>query len=115
MRVLPRVVIPMLALSLAGIAGCSQFNKSLGQRQAYISFNGNTPNSVRLQVRAACGKVPNVSPVPIPRRLPLTEALSQVVYQIDNASDADIARLEECLKKYPSVAGINFYDSSENG
>lgn len=113
MRVLPRVVIPVIALSLLGVSGCSQFNKSLGQRQALVSFNANTPNSVRLQVRAGCGTLPDVSPAPIPKGMPLTEALGQVVYQITNASDADIARLEECLKKYPSVAGINFYDSSD--
>jgi hypothetical protein len=36
------------------------------------------------------------------------------VYQINNADDADIARLEECLQKYPSVTGINIQDSSDN-
>jgi len=114
MRVLPRVVIPALAVCLLGVTGCSQFDKSLGQQQALISFNANTPNSVRLQVRAACGKLPHVSPAPISKSVPLTDALSEVVYQINNASDADIARLQECLQKYPSVQGIDIEDSTDD-
>jgi hypothetical protein len=105
---------PALAICLLGVAGCAQFDKSLGQQQADVSFSANTPDAVRLQVRAACGKVPGVSPVPLPKGMPLAEALSEVVYQVDNASDADIARLEECLKKYPSVAGISFDDMTDN-
>jgi hypothetical protein len=114
MRVLPRVVIPVLAVCLLGVTGCSQFDKSLGQQQALVSFTDNTSNSVRLQVRAACGKLPGVSPAPIPKGESLTDALSQVVYQIDNADDADIARLQECLQKYPSVAGIDIQDSTDD-
>lgn len=114
MRVLPRVVIPALALCVLGVTGCSQLDKSLGQQQALVSFTDNTPNSVRLQVRTACGKLPGVSPAPIPKGMSLSEALSQVEYQITSADDADIARLEECLQKYPSVAGIDIQDSTDN-
>ncbi|HEV3379807.1 MAG TPA: hypothetical protein VG142_02295 [Trebonia sp.] len=114
MRVLRLVVFTGLALCLLGVTGCSQFDKSLGQQQALVSFNDNTPNSVRMQVRDACGKLPGVTPSPIPPGVSLNEALSEVVYQINNADDADIARLEECLQKYPSVTGINIQDSSDN-
>jgi hypothetical protein len=115
MRVLPRVVIPGLAVCLLGVTGCSQFDKALGQQQALVSFKDGTSNGVRLQVRAACGKLPNVSPAPIAKGVPLSSALSEVVYQINNAGPADIARLQECLQKYPSVVGINITDSSDNG
>lgn len=113
MRVLPRVVIPVLGVCLLGVTGCSQFDSALGQQQAVVSFSENTPNSVRLQVRAACGKLPDVSPAPIPRGESLSDALSQVVYQINNADDADIARLQECLQKYPSVTGIDIQDETD--
>jgi hypothetical protein len=116
-RVLPRVVIPALVLCLAGslgVTGCSQFDKALGQQQALVSFKDGTPVSVRLQVRAACGKLPNVSPVPLPSGVPLSSALAEVVYQINNASNADKARLQECLSKFPSVQGMNLQDSSDN-
>jgi hypothetical protein len=42
-------------------------------------------------------------------------SLSQVVYRVDHASDADKARLQVCLSKFPSVAGMIFQDSSDIG
>jgi hypothetical protein len=116
-RVLPRVVFPAVALFLAGslcVTGCSQFDKALGQQQALVSFKDGTPVSVRLQVRAACGRLPNVSPAPIPRGVPLSSALAEVVYQVNDASDADKARLQECLSKFPSVQGMSLQDSSDS-
>jgi hypothetical protein len=96
------------------VTGCSQFDKALGQRQALVSFKDSTPVSVRLHVRAACAKLPNVTAVPIATGVPLASAVSVVVYQINNASDADVARLSECLTKFPSVVGMNIQDSSDD-
>ena len=83
MRVLPRVVIPAVAAGLAallGVSGCSQFDKALGQQQALVSFKSGTPMSVRLQVRAACDKLPNVSAAPISKSVPLSSAVDVIVY-----------------------------------
>ena len=105
----------VIALCLLAVTGCAQMDKALGQQQALVSFKDGTPVSVRLQVRAACAKLPNVSAAPIPIGVPLTSAVSEVVYQIDqNASDADIARLQECLTKFPSVQGMDLQDSSDD-
>jgi len=70
---------------------------------------------VRLHVRAACGKLPNVTPVPLPSGVPQAESLSQVVFNVTNASNADKARLQVCLSKYPAVTGLDFTDSTDNG
>lgn len=117
MRVLPRVVVPLSAASLAcllGVTGCAQFNNSLGQRQAFITFQNNTPVQVRLQVRATCAKVPHVTAVPIAKGVPLSSAVDQVVYTVTSASNADLARLQECLNKFPSVVGLNLQDGTDN-
>ena len=118
MRVLPRVVIPAVVLGLTGVlgvTGCSQFDKALGQQQALVSFKDGTPVSVRLHVRAACAKLPNVAAAAIPPGVPLTSAVAEIIYQIDpSASPADIARLQECLARFPSVQGMNLQDSSDD-
>jgi len=31
-----------------------------------------------------------------------------VRYRVDNASDGDLAKLQQCLQKFPSVVGIQF-------
>ena len=103
------------ALCLLGVTGCSQFGKSLGQQQALVSFKPGAPASARLQVRAACGKLPNVVPAPVAKNVPQSASLSEITFQIDKADPADIARLQECLQKYPVVAGIDIQDSTDNG
>jgi hypothetical protein len=97
------------------LAGCSQFNAALGQRQAVIAFRPDTPVSQRLAVRSACGRVPEVRAQPVPSNLDSPYALQQLTFRVDHASDADIARLEKCLAKFPSVVGITLQDSSDMG
>lgn len=119
MRVLRRVVAPALvpaiavAACVAGVTACSSLNKALGQQQAVVSFKDGASSAVRMQVRAACGKLPNVTPVPLPSGVPLSESLSTVLYNVTNASNADKARLQVCLSKYPSVTGLSFQDSTD--
>jgi hypothetical protein len=104
----------MIAAATA-LAGCSQFDAALGQRQAVVTFTGGATLAQRMAVRTACAKTPNVTPQPLPSNMSSPYALSQVVYQINQASDADVALLEKCLAKFPSVAGVTLQDSSDEG
>jgi hypothetical protein len=104
-----------VAVTVAALAGCSQFDAALGQRQAVVSFRAGTPLSQRLAVRSACAKVPAVKAQPLPSDLNTPYALQQVTYRIDHATDADVARLETCLAKFPAVVGITLQDSSDMG
>jgi hypothetical protein len=128
MRVLPDVVGDrprirgrrMLALGTAVaavivLAGCSQFDAALGQRQAVVNFRSGTSVAQRLAVRAACAKTPSVTAAPLPSDMNSPYALEQVIYQIDKASNAEVAMLEECLSKFPSVTGVTLQDSSDEG
>ena len=101
--------------AVAVLAGCSQFNEALGQRQAIVSFRPDTPLSQRLTVRSTCAKVPAVTAQPLPSDLNSPYALQQLTFRIDHASNADIARLEKCLARFPAVAGITLQDSTDAG
>ena len=126
MRVLPGVVgagrrrglaaagTAVVAAAVA-LAGCSQFDAALGQRQAVVTFQPDTPVSQRLAVRSACAKVPEVKAPPIPSDLNSPYALQQLTFRIDHASNADVARLEKCLARFPSVLGVTLQDSSDMG
>ena len=126
MRVLPDVVVArpracrLLAAAaavavLTALAGCSQFDAALGQRQAIVTFKPGTTVAQRMAVRAACAKTPNVTAQPLPSDTNSPYALEQVIYQVNQASDADVALLEKCLAKFPSVAGITLQDSADEG
>ncbi len=128
MRVLPDVVgirprprarrlliaATMIAAATA-LAGCSQFDAALGQRQAVVTFTDAATLAQRMAVRTACAKTPNVTLQPLPSNMKSPYALAQVVYQINQASDADVALLEKCLAKFPTVAGVTLQDSSDEG
>jgi hypothetical protein len=97
----------VLALALAG-AGCASFDATFGQREAVVQFQPQTTNAVRLKVRAACAHLPHATPEPLPTGQPATDLSYDVRYRVDKASDGDLARLQQCLQKFRSVAGIEF-------
>ena len=105
----------VVAAALAALTGCSQFDAALGQRQAVVSFRPGTSLSQRLTVRSTCAKVPAVKAQPLPSDLNSPYALQQVTFRIDHASNADIARLETCLDRFPAVAGVTLQDSTDMG
>jgi hypothetical protein len=104
-----------LVLAAAALVGCSQFNEALGHRQAVVSFRPETTVSQRLAVRSACGKLPAVTAQPLPSDLNSPYALQQLTFRIDHATDAEVARLETCLARFPAVAGVTLQDSTDMG
>jgi len=105
----------MLVAAVTALAGCSQFDAALGQRQAVVTFTAGATLAQRLAVRSACAKTPSVIPQPLPSNTNSPYALEQVIYQINHASDADVALLEKCLARFPFVAGVTLQDSGDQG
>jgi hypothetical protein len=101
----------VLAAVLAGAvtltaSGCAQFNQALGQQEEVVIFQPNTPDSVKLQVRAACSHVPGTVPEPLPTDHIVSDHVYNVRYQVGHASTVDLARLQQCLTRFPSVSGL---------
>jgi hypothetical protein len=105
----------MAVAGLGGVAGCAKFNSSLGQQWATVDFKPSTSATTVLQVRAACSHIPNVQAEALPRQRDPETLMYSVVYRTDNASDANLAQLQQCLQRYPSVAGVNFQDAGDEG
>jgi hypothetical protein len=99
------------AVAAAGLvflvaSGCSSFNKALGQQEEVVIFQSNTPNSVRLQVRAACSHVAQVVPEPLPTDHKVSDEVYDVRYQVGTATTAELAQLQQCLSRFRSVLGL---------
>jgi hypothetical protein len=115
-RLLAAVMAAAVTVAVAAVlAGCAKFDAALGQRQAVVTFSDNSTLAQRLAVRTACAKTPNVTPQPLPSNVKAPYALVQVIYQINQASDADVALLEKCLAKFPTVVGVTLQDSADEG
>jgi hypothetical protein len=107
---------PAAALVLVtATSGCAKFDAALGQQWAVVHFNPNTSVTTLLTVRAACSHVPNVSVEALPKSRKPANMIYSVRYRTDHATDADLARLQQCLQRFPAVAGIDFGDSGDAG
>ena len=95
------------AVLLPAAAGCATFDAALGQREAVVHFAGGTSTATRLKVRAACSHVPGAQPEPLPTDHKASDLLYNVRYRVNHATDADLARLQQCLQRFPSVGGID--------
>jgi hypothetical protein len=115
MPVLPRVVLAAVALAaVGGTAGCSAFDKALGQQQAIVSFTTGATIAQRLAVRTTCGKLPEVSNLSLPDLKKYPYALQELTFNVSKASDSQVANLEKCLNRFPVVEGVSFQDSSDD-
>lgn len=97
-----------LATLALGVAGCSSFDAALGKQEAVVRFQPQTSRAAMMRVRAACSHVPSAKPEAVPTHLPAVDAGYSIRYLVSNASDADLARLQQCLQRFRSVAGIEF-------
>jgi len=98
----------MLAVLAPAAAGCASFDRALGKQEAVVQFQAQTSNPARLKVRAACSHVPQAIPEPLPTDHLASDMTYDVRYRVDHASDGDLAKLQQCLQRFPSVVGIEF-------
>ncbi len=97
----------VIAAAALTAAGCAKFDAALGKQELVVTFRPGTPQATMLKARAACATVPDATPEPVPTALNATSDVYDVRFRIDQASDADVARLEQCLSKFPSIQGVN--------
>jgi hypothetical protein len=87
--------------------GCSAFDAALGKQEAVVQFQPQTSAAAMVRVRAACSHVPGARPEALPAHHLARSASGEVRFLVTGASDADLARLQQCLQRFGS-AGIEF-------
>jgi hypothetical protein len=102
------------ALVAAGTASCSGFDKAFGQREAVVVFKPGTPDATRLAVRAACADLPRATPEPLPTDGKASDYLNNVRFRIDKATDEQVVQLENCLRRFGSVTGVDIPQDSNS-
>ena len=97
----------VIAVAACSAAGCAKFNSSLGKQEAVVAFRPGTPQDAMMKVRSACSGVPGATPEAVPAGASATKNAYGVRFRIDQASDADIARLTKCLSDFRAVQGVS--------
>lgn len=111
----PWLKLAAAVMLVTATAGCAKFDAALGQRWAVVHFTPDTSVPTLLKVRTACSHVPGVRPEALPRTRNPASMIYALRYRTDNASDADLAKLQQCLQRFPAVTGIDFQDSGDAG
>ncbi len=78
---------------------------SLGQQWIIAQLAANTTIAAARQVSAACSHVQGIRAVPVKPTAP-GHIVGSVRFDTTNASDADLARLQTCLQRFPVVQGL---------
>jgi len=96
----------------AAAAGCGAFDRAFGKQEAVVQFQANTPASAMLKARAACSHLAGAYAEPIPKHALAVDLPDDIRYEVGSASDAQLARLQQCLERFPAVVGIEFSSPS---
>jgi hypothetical protein len=114
----PRRRLVRLALAAALIVvlgGCAKMDAALDKTWVVVNFKPNTTLPVLEKVRTACSHVPNVRAEALPTQHTVINLMSGVRYDTTNATDANVAELQECLQKFSSVQGFTPEDTGDEG
>jgi hypothetical protein len=93
------------------IGGCAKFDSALGQQWLDVQFNPNTTMAAARHVTSVCSHVPNTRVQALTPDTAQTGMAESIRYNVSHASDADMARLQQCLQKFPAVEGFTLNDS----
>jgi hypothetical protein len=100
------IAVALTAAVAMAASGCAEFDKALGQQEEVVIFQPNTSQAVKLKVRAACSHVPQAVVEPLPTDHKLSDEVYNVRFEVGHASVVDLARLQQCLTRFPSVVGL---------
>ena len=92
--------------ALAALAGCGHLADNLAQREMVVKFAPGATAEQHRQVRAACDGVGGATAAPLPTSTLRSVRLNDVRFRVDGASDAQLARLQACLTRFPFVQGV---------
>ncbi|MGB6453957.1 MAG: hypothetical protein WBH47_05635 [Streptosporangiaceae bacterium] len=111
----------LVALTVAGTAallvltGCAKMDAALDQQWMVVDLNPGTSVATALHIRAACSHIQNTPPMALPAQRTEIAILYGVRYDTTNASPANLAELQTCLQRFPSVQGVEPEDAGDEG
>jgi hypothetical protein len=103
------------AVGLFALAGCAKMDAALGQQWMAVSFGQGTSVATALHVRTECSHIPNAPPMALPAKRTALSMLYGVRFNTTNASPANVAELQTCLQRFPSVQGVEPGDAGDEG
>jgi hypothetical protein len=101
-----------VAAAILALAGCGQINSGLSKQEAIVRFKPGTTVQVLLQARSACSHVPNLTPLPAALHEGDPTGGIEIRFTASKATGHDLAQLQQCLERFPQVAGVAMMDTA---
>jgi hypothetical protein len=100
-------------LSVCLLSSCARFSAALGQQWVVVQLGANTSVATARHVTVACSHVPGMRAAAVRATSP-GGYVASVRFNATKASDADMARLQQCLQRFHSVQGLTLTDPGDN-
>jgi hypothetical protein len=97
------------------LGGCAKMDADLGKQWVDVTFKPSTSVATIEKVQAACSHIPNVTVQALPRQHTVINLMAGVQFITTNATDANVAELQECVQKFGSVQGFTPGDTGDEG
>lgn len=89
------------------LAGCKTGFRA-PTREAVVDFKPGVTHADQVRVHGLCDDVPHAKVEPLPSStVKLSTRMFPVRFRVDDASDAELHELYQCLRADPSVAGVH--------
>jgi len=88
---------------------------ALAQQWIVVDFGPNTSAATALGVRTACSHIENTPPEALPAQHSAATVEYDIRFDTTNSSPANVAELQTCLQKFPSVQGVTPQDTGDEG
>ena len=95
-----------ISAASAALAGCAKIDKALGQQWVVVQLAPGTTVSAARHAAQACSHLPGLHLLPVRPLTPRSGVVESVRYNATNASEADLARLQQCLQRFPAFQNL---------
>jgi hypothetical protein len=96
----------------AVLGGCSRMDAALGQQWVVVQLASNTPLATAKHVTAICSRASGLRADPVQPTSP-GKIVGSVRFISTQATDADMARLQQCLQRFPFVQGLTMSEPGD--
>ncbi|HEX5188959.1 MAG TPA: hypothetical protein VFW16_05440 [Streptosporangiaceae bacterium] len=94
------------------LSGCARMDAALGRQWVVVQLASNTSLATARHVTATCAHASGLRAEPVKPTAP-GRVVGSVRFISIQASDADMARLQQCLQRFPAVQGLTLTEPGD--
>ena len=94
------------------LAGCARMDAALGQQWVVVQLASNTKLATAKHVTVTCSRASGLRAEPVRPTSP-GKIVGSVRFISTKATDADMAKLQQCLQKFPAVQGLTMTEPGD--